>query len=266
MNSNKNNRGFKDVYLGLAGAGLPLFLAKADIRQRSRRSSLGPFWITISTGVMIGCIGIIFGNIFKSPIHDFLPFLAAGLILWSFISTVVIEATTVFTVAEPIIKQLPLPLFSHVIRMVARNFYIFLHNIVIYPLVCLVVLRAWGWNVLLVFPGLVILIVNLLWVSLVLGIICTRFRDMAQIVQSVLQIAFYVTPIIWMPSLLPARASSMILDPNPVYHLLEVVRAPLMNQAPSLLNWAVSIGVAVAGWVFTIAVYNRYKHRIAYWL
>lgn len=175
--------------------GLPLYLAKADIRQRYRRSSLGPFWITISTGVMIACIGIIFGNLFKSPIKDFLPFLAAGLIIWSFISTVLIEATQVFITAEPIIRQLPIPIFSHVTRVVARNFIIFLHNIVIYPIVCLCVMRGFNFNVLLVIPGLALLIVNLLWMGLVIGIVCTRFRDMGQIVQSLLQIVFYVTPI-----------------------------------------------------------------------
>jgi lipopolysaccharide transport system permease protein len=89
---------------------------------------------------------------------------------------------------------------------------------------------------------------------------------MAQIIQSCLQIVFYVTPIIWMPSLLPARAGSMILDPNPFYHLMEIVRAPLMNQAPSLMNWAVSIGFAVVGWAVTLAFFNRYKYRVAYWL
>jgi lipopolysaccharide transport system permease protein len=215
---------------------------------------------------MIACIGVIFGSLFKSPMEEFLPFLTAGLILWSFISTVLIEATTVFVAAEPIIKQLPIPIFSHVIRMVARNFYIFLHNIVIYPIVCLVVQRAWGWNDLLVIPGMIILIVNLLWLALLLGIFCTRFRDMAQIIQSCLQIVFYVTPIIWMPSLLPARTGSMILDPNPFYHMLEIVRAPLMNQAPSALNWSVSVGVAIVGWAITLVFFNRYKFRIAYWL
>lgn len=259
-------KGCTDVAQGIRESNLPIYLAKADIRQRYRRSSLGPFWITISTGVMIACIGVIFGNLFKSPMSEFLPFLSAGLILWAFISTVLTESTNVFVSAEPIIKQLPLPLFTHVIRMVARNFYIFLHNIVIFPLVCLVVQRAWGWNVLLTIPGVIVLVINLLWLSLLLGVICTRFRDMGQIVQSILQIVFYVTPIIWMPSLLPARTSTMVLTPNPVFHLMEIVRAPLMNTAPTMLNWAVSIAIAVVGWCVTLMIYNKYKSRIAYWL
>ena len=125
-------KGLIDVLEGLKSWKLAFFLAFADIRQRYRRSTLGPFWITISTAVMVACLGLIFGSIFKSPLKDFLPFLATGLIIWSFISSSLTEATTVFLSSQAVIKQLPLPLFVHVLRMVFRNFYIFLHNIAIF--------------------------------------------------------------------------------------------------------------------------------------
>lgn len=266
MSFPRKQSGLNDVLKALRSYTLALYLARSDIRQRYRRSSLGPFWITISTGVMIACLGLIFGTLFKSPMEEFLPFLAAGLIIWGLISATVTEATSVFPSAEAVIKQLPLPMFSHVMRMEARNFYIFLHNILIFPIVLVCVQRPIGWNVLYFIPGIVLLLVNLSWISLLLGIICARFRDLTQIVGSVLQIVFYVTPIIWMPSLLPARASVMLLDPNPAFHLMEIVRAPLMNQAPTLLNWSVTILMAVIGWFFTIIVFNRYRSRIAYWL
>lgn len=250
----------------LAQIGLPLYLAKADIRQRYRRSILGPWWITISTGVMIACIGVIFGTLFKSPLKEFLPFLSAGLILWGFISSTIMEGTSVLIGAEAIIKQLPIPIFSHIIRMVGRNLIVFFHNLIIFPIVCLCVQKGINWNILYFFPGVVILTLNLLWISLLLAIICTRFRDMTQIVSSLLQIAFYITPIIWMPSLLPARASMMLLDPNPVYHLLAIVREPLLGQAPTITNWLVSIGVFLSGSLFSILLFNKYRARISYWL
>lgn len=259
-------RGTRDVIKGLENIRLGLYLAKADIRQRYRRSSLGPFWITISTGVMISCLGLIFGNIFKSPISEFLPFLSAGLILWGFISQVIMEATTVFVSVEAVIKQLPIPYFSHVIRMIARNFYIFLHNIVIFPIVCLIFKIYPKAEVLFFFPGIFILLINLLWISLLLGIVCTRFRDLTQVVNSCLQIVFYVTPIIWLPSLLPAKSSMMLLEPNPFYHLIQIVRAPLLNQPPTFLNWSFSIVLALVGWCFTLVLFNRYRTRISYWL
>ncbi|WP_418582115.1 ABC transporter permease [Parasutterella excrementihominis] len=121
-------------------------------------------------------------------------------------------------------------------------------------------------DIFLCLPGFFLLVVNLLWMSLLLGIICTRFRDLGQIVNSVLQIFFYITPIIWLPSLLPERTSLMILEPNLFYHLLQIVRAPLMGELPSYLSWIISVISAIIGWILTLALFNRYRSRIAYWL
>lgn len=237
-----------------------------DVRQRYRRSALGPFWLTISMGVMIGTIGIVFGTIFKTPMQEFLPFLAAGMILWSFISSVVMEGCAGFISAEHIIKQLPIPLFVHILRMIWRNVIILLHNIVILPLVFIAVGRSVGWEALLAIPGFLLAVLNLIWIALLLGILCARYRDLPQIVGSVLQVVFYLTPIMWMPAHLPQRAGMYLLDLNPAYHLLSVVRDPLLGSLPTVVNWSVSIGTAVIGWAVAILFYGRYKRRIAYWL
>lgn len=258
--------GWEDIKRATLDIELPLYLAKADIRQRYRRSTLGPFWITISTGVMIACIGIIFGSLFKSPMSEFLPFLAAGLVIWSLISTTITDVTTVFAAAEPIIKQLPIPLCTHVYRMIFRNLYIFFHNIIIFPVVLLFVQRPINLELFWFIPGLLLLTLNLGWISIILGIVCSRFRDLTQIVISILQIFFYVTPIIWMPNLLPARTSVMMLDPNPFYHLLAIIRQPLLGHSPTLLNWSFCTLMSLIGWLLAIKFFDRYRSRVAYWL
>jgi ABC-type polysaccharide/polyol phosphate export permease len=48
--------------------------------------------------------------------------------------------------------------------------------------------------------------------------------------------------------------------------LIEIVRAPLLGNLPSALNWGASIGIAAVGWLVTLLFYGRYKRRIAYWL
>lgn len=262
----KNWQGFEDVKEGITNLQLPLLLAKAEIKRRYRRSTLGPFWITISTAVTITTIGFLFGRIFNSPLSEFLPFIAGGLILWNFISSTIGDSCSVFIQSEASIKQLPLPLFTYVEQLVIRNFYIFLHNIVIFPVVCFVTGRALGFNCFLAIPGIVLVLLNLSWLSLTLGIVCARYRDLTQIVQSILQILFYVTPIIWMPGQVSARVASVFIELNPVYHILSVVRTPLLNNQPTMLNWIVSAGVALIGWICTIILFNRYKKRIAYWL
>lgn len=258
--------GLRDVKASFKDIKLPAFLAYSDIRQRYRRSSLGPFWITISMGVTIACIGIIFGNIFKAPLKEFLPFLSAGLILWGFISSVLSEATSVFPSAEGIIRQLPIPLFTHILRMITRNLYILAHNLIVLPIVYICVQRPVDPVAFLAIPGLLVLLVNLAWMTLLISIICARYRDLTQIVASILQIFFYVTPIIWMPSLLPSRASIMILEPNPFFHLLSIVREPLLGIAPTLNNWVFSLAMALIGSLFSIVLFNIYRKRISYWL
>ena len=258
--------GLQDIIMSFKDSRLPVFLAYSDIRQRYRRSSLGPFWITISMGVTIACIGIIFGNLFKAPMKEFLPFLTAGLILWSFISSVLTDATTVFPNAEGIIRQLQIPLFTHIYRMIMRNIYILCHNILVLPVVYLCVGKTVSLDCLLFIPGFAILLLNLAWMSLVLSILCARFRDLTQIVASLLQIFFYITPIIWMPSLLPARASLMILEPNLFYHLLTIVRNPLLSLPISVNNWLISCLIGVLGTLASIIFFNKYRRRIAYWI
>ena len=119
---------------------------------------------------------------------------------------------------------------------------------------------------LLAIVGLVLLMLNLSWMALVLGVFCTRYRDVPQIIANLLQVFFYLTPIIWMPGQIPKRANILLLNANPFFHLMEIVRAPLLGTLPSALNWQVGIVLAIAGWVFTILFCGRFRSRIAYWL
>jgi ABC-type polysaccharide/polyol phosphate export permease len=257
---------FTDITSAIRKYSLVGMLGWQDVRQRYRRSALGPFWLTISMGVMIGTIGIVFGQIFDSPMQEFLPFLAVGMILWSFISSVITEGGTGFIAAEGIIKQLPIPLFVHILRMIWRNVLILGHNVVIIPLVFLVVGKPLNLLAFICIPGFLLLLLNLTWISLLLAVLCARYRDLPQIVGSILQIMFYFTPIMWMPNLLPQRSSLYLLDLNPAFHLLEIVRSPLLGQLPASTNWVVSLALALVGWGMAIIVYGRYKRRIAYWL
>ena len=138
--------GWRDIFAALKGYELAGVLGRQDIRQRYRRSSLGPFWLTISMGVLIGALGLVFGNLFATPMKEFLPFLTIGLILWTLITTVLNEGCTGFTAAEAMIKQISLPLFTHILRVLWRNLIICAHNLAIFPLFylssgCLYVLR-----------------------------------------------------------------------------------------------------------------------------
>ena len=245
---------------------LALMLGWQDIKQRYRRSKLGPFWLTISMGVMIGMIGIVFGQVLNTPMKEYLPFLATGIILWTCFSTSIMEGSTSFIDAQGMIRQLDLPLSLYPIRVLWRNVVICGHNIIILPFVFLIVGRSINFDIFWLIPGFIVFSWNMLWASLLLGTICTRFRDMPQIVNSLMQVFFYVTPIIWMPGALNERSANLLVDPNPVYHLVQLVRAPILGSSPTILNWVVSILMAGIGSFVTLWFFGKYKKRIAYWL
>ncbi len=236
-----------------------------DIRRHYRRSVLGPFWITISMGALIAVLGTLYGSLLQVDMAVYVPYLTLGWVFWGLVSGFITDGCTAFVSASNIIQQTRLPLSIHVYQGIWRNLITFLHNAIIFVVVAMLFAIWPGWVGLLAIPGLILLCLNGVWVGIVLGIFATRFRDVPPIIASVVRIAFFVTPIIWMPELLPQRAV-LPLSFNPFYHALEVVRAPLLGELPSLTSWLAMIGFTVAGAVATLVMYRRFRWRIAYWL
>jgi ABC-type polysaccharide/polyol phosphate export permease len=259
------NIGIADVADGLCAFRLATLLGWYDVKLRYRRSTLGPFWLTISMGVMIGAMAMVFGQIFGQAMADFLPFLCAGLIIWGFIAAMLTEGCMSFIAADHVIKELPLPLFTHVLRVYFRNVLILLHNLIIFPIVLLAFGKVLPLISILSLLGFLLVSLNLLWMALLTSVLCTRYRDMPPLISNVVQIGFYLTPIIWPPHLLPGRAS-LILELNPLAHIVAVMRGPLLGEMPTALNWTVAMALVIVGWAVTIVFYGHYKRRIAYWL
>lgn len=245
---------------------LAFLLGWSDILSKYRRSVIGPFWITISMGVMIACIGLVFGGLFNTPMENFLPFVTTGLILWAFVAGTINEGCLSFISAEGIIKQLPIPLSVHVFRVVWRNLLMLAHNIILLPIVLLITGTIISPVTLLVIPAITLISLFLSSLVFIVATACVRYRDLPQIVANVLQVAFYLTPIIWMPKLLPERLGSVFLDWNPFYHILELLRAPLLGSVPAMMSWLIVGAITILGWGLTLLMFARVKKRIAYWL
>ena len=254
----------QDIVEGARAAHLWGLLGWQDVRQRYRRSILGPFWITISMGTLVGGLGFLYAGLFKIEVADYLPFIAVGFVVWGLVSSLLTEGCAAFISAESIIKQVALPLSIHVYRVMWRNFIILAHNAIIYVIVAVFFSVQPGWTGFLALPGLALLCLNGAWMGLLLGLVSARFRDVPQIVASVVQIAFFLTPIIWKPELLPERA--LLLDLNPFFHFVEVVRAPLLGHVPGLTSWFAALGITLGGWLVTLVMYRHFHWRIPYWV
>lgn len=256
----------RDVSLTIKNYHLFVTLGWQDVATRYRRSRVGAFWLTINMLVMISVIGLVFSSIFGLKLADFLPSLAIGLIVWGLISSLLNEGCESFYIAKETILQIKMPLTTHIFRVVWRNIIIAAHNFLILPLLFLIFMRPIGFEALLSVIGLGVLITNLVWMMLILSVLCSRFRDFTQIVQNAMQVLFYATPIIWDKSMLTGKVGSEILNLNPFFHLLSIVRDPLLGSIPSAMNWLVSVIMAIVGWIIALAFFNQYSKKISYWL
>jgi lipopolysaccharide transport system permease protein len=255
---------FRDLADGLRLWRLACTLAWLDIRLRYRGSMLGPFWLTLSTALMVGSLGVLYATLFHIDVHDYLPFLALSQVLWGFLSTLVLEAGTCFTQAEGLIRAVRMPFTLHAVRLLVRNVLVLAHNIVVIVAV-FAVFSIWpGWHALLAVPGLAIWGVDAMAVALLLGAFCARFRDIGPIIGSVMMIAFFLTPVIWQPDQLGRHA--VLLPFNPFYALLEIVRGPLLGHLPSTHTWLAAVLYSMALCAASWALFTRARGRVAFWV
>lgn len=235
-----------------------------DIRQRYRRSVLGPFWITLSMGVFILLLGVIYSRLFHVELAHYMPFLTVGYIVWGFIATATNDSCAAFYDASRMIKQTRLPYLVYVLRVVWRNLVIFLHTIVIYVPVAIIFSVKPTLTSLYAVPGFALVCVNLIWIATVVAILSTRYRDLQPIINTMIQLGMFVTPIMWPVSSLGDHA--FLAEINPVYHLIEIVRAPLLDTAPEPRSWIVAAGMAILGSLVASGLMVRASRRIVFWL
>lgn len=254
----------KDVHAGLAQWRLWGRLGWNDILQRYRRSALGPFWLTASMSIMVVSLGVLYATLFKTPIDDFLPFLCVGLLLWSLISTFLTEGGMLFTGSESYIKQVRLPYSIYVFRATWSKLIIFAHNFVIYFAVLLYFGINPGWTALLAIPGLLIVLLNGALATLFIGMLSARFRDIPPLINSVVQIIFFMTPIMWKPELL--RDNAFVVQYNPFHSMIEVVRAPLLGSVPLALDYTTLAALTVVNLVVVTLFFSTFRSRISYWV
>ena len=255
---------FADLFAGALLYELWIRLAFHDIRQRFRRSVLGPLWLTLSMGTMVGALGLVFSTLFQQDVAKTLPYISTGIIFWGLLTSCINEGAAVFISAESFIRNVPIPLSVHFYRMIARNVMIWGFNMVIFFVVAVYFGLMPGWNTLQFVPGFILFLINVAWISLAAGVLSARYRDIPQVIANFIQVVFFVTPVFWSPATLPGRPAFVTL--NPFYHLIEIVRAPLLGEPVPSMSWALCIGMALAGFGFTAWLYRRAHARIAYWV
>lgn len=255
---------WRDLAEGLGKTWMWPALALQDVKLRYRGSVLGPFWLTISTLLMVAGMGIVYAQLFQMELRSYLPFLAVGLIVWQFLSGMISEGCETFLREAVVIQQVPIPFSIHAYRTVVRNLIVLAHNLVIIPIGIIAFSLPVDWHLLGVVPALAVLALNGLWIGILLGLVSARFRDIPPIVGSLLQVLFFLTPVIWPLSAL--KEWQIIATANPFFAAVDVLRAPLIGAATAESSWPVLLATTVVGCTLAFAMFARFRSRIAYWI
>jgi len=256
--------GYLELKKAISSPAQWLFLGILDITLRYRRSIIGPFWVTISSGIMILVLSFLWSHIFNNNIKTYMPFFTVGFLLWGWISSQLTDSAGGFFQFQGVIKQIKLPFPIFTLRQNTRQFITLLHNMVIIFLVLLLVGNGFSWISLIAIPSVILIQIIISLASVCIAIFCSRYQDMAQVVGIGTQIIFFFTPILWQPESL--KSNRYLIEFNPVYHWIEIIRAPLLGNLPHQSDVLWSLGSFLILLGLATFYLGRYRSRIAYWL
>jgi homopolymeric O-antigen transport system permease protein len=262
---NQLERAAKDIWDALNAWRLWTLFGYNDVKMKYRRSTLGPFWASLSMGAQVLVTGLVMAYLFHMTLHRYLPYICIGLIIWSFLTTIISEGASAFISSAELILQVKRPLFVYLLQVVWRNLIVGAHTIVIFFVVAFLFALFPGPTYLLAIPGLALFVLNCVWAAGVVGILSTRFRDIPLIVTNAFMALFWLTPVVYEVDQMSGPIRTLI-SYNPLYHVVEVFRAPLLQTMPSATNWLVAIGTALFGWLLLLLLFARTRKRIPFWL
>ena len=256
--------GLRDLRQAVGMAPVWLILAWRDFLKQTRRTILGPVWSILGTGITVAVLGYVFGAVLDMRGSTAFPYIAAGLVIWFFISGCINGGLSVYISARGVLEERSFPIAFSVFRFVFRYFIELIVKFVVFAIAAAAVALPMTTNALLALPGVAVLTLNGLWVVLVFGALGARYRDVSQIVSPLMLIAFLASPVLWPQGML--GGSEFIALFNPFTHFLAIVRDPLLGLPPPILSVVVTLVVTVGGWALAIICHCLSKDRIVFWI
>ena len=262
----KIKKAWADLLCSFRNWRLFYLIGTSEIQKRYKRSSFGQMWITLSMLINVLALGIVWSYLFKMEVKNYLPFIACSMIIWSFISSCISDSASLFQSSERYLKELSLSKITYLNALLLKNFTIFMHNIVIIAIVYVFYgISISLWHFLEFIVGLIITFFFLFGISLIIGILGLRFRDIPNIIASIIQIFFYITPVIWKPNSIPQNVMELLLY-NPLAILMSITRDPLYGLETQEKVWYFAIGMTLFILLASFLFFAKYRHRITYWL
>lgn len=231
-----------------------------------RKTLLGPIWLAVGPALFVVFLGYLYSDVMSVELSLFVPHLAVGYIVWTLFSGFVVNASTVYVRRRSEILQGVMRLTDLSLADTFQVFLTFLHQCVVIVGVFLFFRVVPTPYALVSIIGLYLILLNGLWLSVALGILGARFRDLAEIISAIMRLFFFITPIIWMPIDGKGGVLGNFLILNPFYHFLTIVRAPLLGRPIDNATWGVVLSITVIGFLFASIVYERASKQVSLWV
>ncbi len=240
------------------------YLARSDLKARYRRSMLGPLWLVLGTAVGVTGLGILWSVLLHENRATFIPSLTVGLVVWQLISGTVIESTRTFSNNYLLIRNLAIPFGFYPLQLIMRQVVNFAHNALVILAVLLIYPPHWSAVQWLCLPGFLLVLGNLYWIALMLGMMGARFRDLENLIAAFMPLLFFLTPVIYRPEQLGFK--SLFAWLNPFSYLISVIRDPLQGHVPAPFVWEGAIILLVFGWLSSLYLLQTRHGRVAFWV
>ena len=230
-----------------------------------RRSRIGPLWETINVLVMLIGLTLVSSAIFGSGMADIIGYIGIGIIIWTAISSLVVEGCGAFVRNAGYVANSTLSVDLYVGRAVFKTLITFGHHVILYFVGVVFALVPLTATSLLAIPGIILLFVNGFWIVMVLSFICARFRDVELFVRNIMQLAFFVTPIFWNYRAISSNRQ-FIVDYNLLFYFVEIIRNPLLGEVPPLGHYLAVLAVTMIGYGLAYVVHRRMRRQLAFFV
>jgi ABC-2 type transport system permease protein len=258
-------RTLSDILSGLKNYRIWYLMSTKEVRNRYNRSKLGQFWHTMTMGIMLVGIGLVYAQLFNIPVKEYMVYLSITFPVWSLVSGLVNDGSATFIASSRYITEIPLPYTTYIYASISRNFVIFLHNILVVPIAFIIFGHPVDWHILILLLTLPIVLINGVFIHIILGFLCARFRDFQHIIGSIMQIMFFVTPIVFKPESVQGRME-VLQQYNIIGSFIGLIREPIRGMVPSTHDLTAVLIFTICAMALSLIIYSIYRKKLVYWL
>jgi len=235
-----------------------------EISAKYKRTFLGSLWIAGGMVALSLALAVMFSAVMHQKLHDIFPNIIGGILCWGLCSFVFLDSPEIFISSAAMIKNHAYPYTYFSFEAVCRTTFVFLNNLVVFfiAIACVGALTIPNWTFII---GLPIVLVTLFCWGTVIGLAASRFRDLRFMTPLLSQIIFFLTPVTWNAKDI-SPSHRFLVDFNPFYGLVEIIRAPLLGKAAPMECWGLAIGAMAFGVVLWLIVFGAFRRRIPFWI